>query len=115
MEENGIIKESQHGFRKKRSSVTLIANLYERIAREKAGGKTLVTVVLRDVKKAFDKVWHKGLIHKLMQSGLETPLLRILANFLQDRKAKIRVNKTIGDTFNLTAGVLQGDVFSPTL
>ena len=115
MEENGIIRESQHGFRKKRSSITLIANLYERIAREKAGGKTLVTVVLRDVKKAFDKVWHKGLIYKLMQSGLETPLLRILANFLQDRKAKIRVNKTIGDTFNLSAGVPQGDVLSPTL
>ena len=51
LEDNNIIKESQHGFRKKRSSTTLIAQLYERIAREKAGGrhKTLVTMVLRDV------------------------------------------------------------------
>ena len=116
LEDNGLIRESQHGFRKKRSSTTLIANLYERIAREKAGGRrTLVTIVLRDVKKAFDKVWHNGLIYKLLQTGIEEPLLRILANFLQNRKARIRVNKTIGDTFDLHAGVPQGDFLSPTL
>ena len=76
---------------------------------------TIVTIVLRDVKKAFDKVWHKGLIYKLIQTGIEEPLLRILSNFLQNRKARIRVNKTIGDTFDLHAGVPQGDVLSPTL
>ena len=117
LEDNNIIKESQHGFRKKRSSTTLIAHLYERIAREKAGGrhKTLVTMVLRDVKKAFDKVWHRGLIYKLMQTGIETPLLRILSNFLKDRQARIRINNTLGDLFNMLAGVPQGDVLSPTL
>ena len=116
LETHNIIKESQHGFRKKRSSTTLITNLYERIAREKAGNrKTLVTLVLRDVKKAFDKVWHNGLIYKLIQTGIDTPMIRILANFLHNRKAHIRLNKEKGDTFNLTAGVPQGDVLSPTL
>ena len=116
LEENGILKESQHGFRKKKSSTTLIAQLYERIAREKAGGKnTLVTMVLRDVRKAFDTVWHRGLIYKLMQTGIETPLLRILANFLHNRRARIRINNTLGNVFNLLAGVPQGDVLSPTL
>ena len=116
LEQNGIIKESQHGFRQKRSSTTLIAQLYERIAREKGGGKnTLVTMVLRDVKKAFDKVWHRGLVYKLLQTGIETPLLRILTIFLQDRKSKVRINNTLGETFNINAGVPQGDVLSPSL
>ena len=72
-------------------------------------------VIALDISKAFDKVWHKGLIYKLMQTGMEEPLLRILANFLQNRKARIRVNKTTGETFELKAGVPQGDVLSPTL
>ena len=50
-----------------------------------------------------------------MQTGIETPLLRILANFLHNRRARIRVNHTLGNTFNLLAGVPQGDVLSPTL
>ena len=116
LEDRGIIKESQHGFRQKRSSTTLLANLYERIAREKAGAKnTLVTLILRDVKKAFDKLWHRGLIFKLMETGIETPLLRTLTNFITDRKAYIRVNKSKGNTFRIRSGVPQGDILSPTL
>ena len=57
LEDNQILKETQHGFRKKRGTSTLLANLYERIAREKGTDrKTLITLVTRDVKKAFDKV-----------------------------------------------------------
>ncbi|CAL4097163.1 unnamed protein product, partial [Meganyctiphanes norvegica] len=116
LENNNFIRESQHGFRKKRSSTTLIANLYERLAREKSGGKnTLATMVLRDVRKAFDKVWHRGLIYKLLQTGVETPLLRILTNFLHGRISRVRINQTLGEAFGLHAGVPQGDVLSPTL
>ena len=116
LEENHIIKDTQHGFRKKRSTATLLANLYERIAREKGTDrKTLVTLVTRDVQKAFDKAWHQGILYKLLQTGINEHLLRTIANFLHDRKAYIRTNKHKGNTFNLTAGVPQGDVLSPTL
>ena len=116
LEENNIIRESQHGFRKRKSTNTLIASLYERLAREKAGGRnTLITMILRDIKKAFDRVWHQGLIYKLMQIGIETPLLRILTDFLKARKAYIKLNHEKGETYNLEAGVPQGDVLSPIL
>ena len=42
-------------------------------------------------------------------------LVRILTNFLKSRKAYIRINTHKGRTFDLKAGVLQGDVLSPTL
>ena len=50
-----------------------------------------------------------------MQTGININLLRLLSNFLQDRKAYIRTNNIRGETFNLEAGVPQGDVLSPTL
>ena len=115
-EDNNIIKDSQHGFRKRRSTTTLLANLYERIAREKGTDrKTLVTLVTRDVQKAFDKAWHQGILYKLLQTGIDEHLLRTIANFLHNRKAYIRTNNHKGNIFNLTAGVPQGDVLSPTL
>ena len=72
-EENNILRESQYGFRKKRGTASLLTQLYERVARAKSDKRTLVTLVLRDVKKAFDKVWIKGLIHKLKR--INTPLI----------------------------------------
>ena len=113
---HNIIKDSQHGFRKKRGTTTLMANLYERVSKEKATNrKTLITLITRDVQKAFDKVWHDGIIYKLIQARVDMKLVRILANFLTGRKAYIKINDHIGETFKLTAGVPQGDVLSPTL
>ena len=102
---NNIIKESQHGFRSKRGTSTLIANMYERICREKDDKKTLITLVLRDVSKAFDKVHKDSLIYKLSKLGLPDPLLRVLSNFLQNRTAQVKINDKLGDIFNLSCGV----------
>ena len=89
LDAKNIIKESQHGFRAKRGTSTLLANMYERIAREKDDKKTLITCVLRDVSKAFDKVHIDSLIYKLSKLGLPDPLLRLLSSFLQNRTAQI--------------------------
>ena len=116
LEDNNILKETQHGFRKNRGTTTLLANLYERIAREKGTDRrTLITMVTRDVKKAFDKAWHEAIIYKLLKSNIDENLLRSITNFLHKRKAFVKVNSYTGETFELTAGVPQGDVLSPTL
>ena len=65
LQDNNILKESQHGFRAKRGISTLLANMYERISREKDDKKTLITIVLCDVSKAFDKLHKESLIYKL--------------------------------------------------
>ena len=47
-ESNNTLKDTQHGFRRKRGTTSLLANLYERIAREKGTGRsTLVTMMTR--------------------------------------------------------------------
>ena len=110
-----IIKESQHGFRTKRGTSTLLANMYERIAREKDDKKTLITIVLRDVSKAFDKLHKDSLIYKLSKIGLPDPLLRVLSSFLQNRTAQVKINEKLGNVFSLLSGVPQGAILSPTL
>ena len=42
--------------------------------------------------KAFDKVWHEGLIYKLKQNGVKGNLLETLTNFLNDRKQRVVLN-----------------------
>ena len=51
-----------------------------------------VRSVFLDISKAFDKVWHKGLIHKLKQNGIGGPLLKILTDFLKSRKQRVVLN-----------------------
>ena len=48
--------------------------------------------VFLDISKAFDKVWHKGIIFKLQQSGISGKLIRALSDFLKDRKQKVILN-----------------------
>ena len=42
-----------------------------------------------DISKAFDKVWHKGVLFKLQQAGIRGNLLSFLSNYLSDRKQKV--------------------------
>lgn len=59
----------QHGFLKGKGTHTALAIISELIASKKTAGHQ-VNVILRDVKKAFDKVWHEGLKFKILNLGL---------------------------------------------
>ena len=48
--------------------------------------------VFLDISKAFDKVWHKGLLHKLKENGINGPLLDVLEDFLCSRKQRVVLN-----------------------
>lgn len=70
---------------------------------------------LRDVAKAFDKVWHNGLKYKLLRLGLPVILEKILCNFLDNRKAIINIGKEHSRDIISLSGVALGRVLSPTL
>ena len=93
----------------------MLTQLYELVSRTECNKKTLVTVVCRDVSKAFDKIWRRGLIYKLIEMGLPNKIIKILNSYLSDRFAAITINKDRGDVFKLETGVPQGDVLSATL
>ena len=51
-----------------------------------------VRAVFLDVSKAFDKVWHHGLLYKLKQNSILDNLLETLTDFFKDRKHRVVLN-----------------------
>ena len=64
-----LVYEKQAGFLTGHSTVFQLINLYHQIA-QSFDSKTHTCVVFCDLSKAFDRVWHKGLIFKLKQQGV---------------------------------------------
>ena len=71
--------------------------------------------VFLDISKAFDKIWHKGLLFKLSQNGISGNLLDLLSSFLSDRKQRVLLNGQTSDWRNVTAGVPQRSILGPLL
>ena len=74
-----------------------------------------VRSVFLDISKAFDKVWHEGLIFKLKQNDISGELLHILSDFVSSRKQKVALNGQNSSWTNVHAGVPQGSILGPLL
>ena len=72
-------------------------------------------MVFLDISKAFDKVWHKGLIHKLEQNGIGGLRLKILTDFLKSQKQRVVLNGQYSSCSDVLAGVPQGSILAPLL
>ena len=111
---NNTLKDSQHGFRAGRGTTTAIAIAHETLARTTACHHQ-AQVVLRDVKGAFDKVWHSGLQYKLLQLELPPLIEKLICNYLAERCFKVRVGHHLGMVYPIHSGVPQGSILSPSL
>ena len=66
--------------------------------------------VFLDISKAFDKVWHEGLLLKLSLNGISGNLLKLLRDFLYCRKQRVVLNGQNSSWENVNAGVPQGSI-----
>ena len=69
-----------------------------------------------DFRKAFDTVWHIGLLYKLRNSGVSDLFYNVIKNMYENTLVCVKVNNIyLTDNFQSFVGVRQIDNLSPTL
>ncbi len=112
--DNLTITVHQSGFIPGDSTVNQLVHLYHVFCEALNKGKE-IRVVFCDISKAFDKVWHRGLIHKLKTAGIRGKLLSWFISYLENRKQRVIIEGQSSTWKPIKAGVPQGSVLGPLL
>lgn len=112
--ENNIIPNTQFGFRSEHSTAHQLHRLTNNIKNHRTI-KNSTGLVLLDNEKAFDTVWHKGLIFKMINLQFPVYLIKLIHSFLCDRNFVVTVGSESSQLHFIPAGVPQGSVLSPLL
>ena len=111
--DNDILTTCHSGFTKRDSAVNQLINITNDFGKALDSGKE-VRIVFCDISKACDRIWHKGLIHKLKQSGISGNLLKRFQNYLYGREQRVVINGSNSNWLSLRAGA-QGSILGPLL
>lgn len=114
VEELALLPNEQFGFRPNHSTTLQVLRVTE-LATQNLNSKTYTGMISLDIAKAFDTVWHDGLIYKLCRYGIPAKLVRLISSFLSNRSFRSRIGNSNSTLYALEAGVPQGSVLSPTL
>ncbi|GFT31521.1 probable RNA-directed DNA polymerase from transposon BS [Trichonephila clavipes] len=109
-----IIISEQHGFETKCSIVTQFLRVTELVQTDfqnhQATGMLFV-----DIAKAFEKIWHDGLIFKMMRLGFSDQILKIIHSSLNSRKFRVTVKNCLSSPRPVKSGIPQGSLLGPKL
>ena len=114
MEDHHLFNNDQHGFRRGRSCLSKLLAHYDWVLHSLAEGKN-VDVVFLDFAKAFDKVDHGILLHKIKSLGLTGKLGIWIHAFLTGRLQTVTVEGHRSEEAVVVSGVPQGTVLGPLL
>ena len=110
-----LLTDKQSGYRPKHSTqlqlMFLSHNLYETIDT----GHDFTAIYL-EISRYFDKIWHKGVLHKCQHEfGLTGNILKWLTSYLSDRKQRVKIGESYSTVLKTNAGCPQGSVLGPLL
>lgn len=111
-----LINRMQFGFLKQSSTACAVATIVDHLQTnlDKKGNKIGACVFI-DLKKAFDTIPHGELINKLEKYGIRGQFLKLIEDYLRNRKQYVNTNDVISSTINShhPIGIPQGSNLGP--
>lgn len=114
LSQTGFFYKLQSGFRSGDSPTYQLTEICHYIYDKLSKGEEVIGVYL-DISKAFDKVWHEGLIFKLKRAGIRGQLLSWITSYLSDRYQYVTLEGSTSFCKPILAGVPQGSILGPLL
>ena len=106
LERCDLFSDFQYSFRSSRSTADLLTVASDRIARAfNRCGPT----------RAFDRVWHYGLLNKLKSYGISAEIFALISSFLSNRQLQVVLDGKSSQEYPVNLGVPQGCILGPTL
>ena len=114
LENCGLFSDFQYSFRSSQSTANLLTVVSDRIARafNRSGATRAVAL---DISKAFEIVWHAGLLRKLKSYEISGQIFGLISSFLSNRRLRLVLDGKSSQEYPVNAGVPQGSILGPTL
>ena len=109
----GLFSDFQYDFGSSRSIADLLTVVCDGIVSAFNRPGATVTVAL-DISKAFDRVWHSGLLHKLKSCGISGQILGLISSFLSNMQLRVVLDEKSSEEYAVNSGFPQGSIPGPT-
>ncbi|UYV75265.1 hypothetical protein LAZ67_12003163 [Cordylochernes scorpioides] len=110
---NNLLSHRQHGFTKRKSTITALDKITETILKHKQN--ELVALIAIDISGAFDNAWWPALIKRMDEDHVPAVLIKIIQSFLnRRRKTSLTFSNTTISKY-LSKGCPQGGPLLPLL
>ena len=111
LEKCGLFSDFQFGFKSSWSTADFLAEKSD--SKSDRSGATQAVAI--DISKAFDRVCHACLLHKLMSYGISGQIFGLIFSFLSNRWLWVVLDWNSSREYLVNAGVPQGSIRGPTL
>lgn len=115
LENNNLLSIFQYGFKKGCGTEEAVVNVVNNICQSLDSGSSGVAGIFYDLSKAFDLVDRNILVEKLKYYGVSADAVRLLNNYLTNRKQYVAIDDSKSKIGQVEYGVPQGSVLGPLL